>query len=136
MAFVRGFGLHQGNLTPCGQPLTVSEAHALTEIAMHRGLTQNNLAARLRLEKSTVSRLIKSLLERGWIERTPHDQDGRALRLSLTTAGHRVADRVAEARRHKFERLLHALPESERPTVLAALNTLVEALHDTEPQPV
>ena len=29
-AFVRAFGLHQPDQTPCGQPIPVSEAHAMT----------------------------------------------------------------------------------------------------------
>ena len=39
--------------TPCGQPVTVAEAHALIELSSEPGLSQNGLAARLQLEKSS-----------------------------------------------------------------------------------
>ncbi|HWT04391.1 MAG TPA: helix-turn-helix domain-containing protein, partial [Xanthomonadales bacterium] len=69
IALVRSLGLHKPDETPCGQPISVAEAHALLEIAREPGLTQNGLAARLRLEKSTVSRLAGMLQRRGWIRR-------------------------------------------------------------------
>lgn len=135
-AFVRAFGLHQGEVTPCGQPLSVSEAHALLALRQQPGVRQGDLAAALELEKSTVSRLVKHLLDRGWVARDPDERDARAVTLHLTPAGAQLAQRVAAARRHKFERLLDALPEAQRPAVLAALHTLVEALHADQPQPV
>ena len=61
VAFVRSFGLHKPDQTPCGQPVAVAEAHALTDLAAFRPMRQGELAARLRLEKSTVSRLVRQM---------------------------------------------------------------------------
>lgn len=130
MTFVRAFGLHQPDQTPCGQPIGVSEAHALAELAKGEGLSQRDLVTRLRLEKSTVSRLVSGLQKREWVERRAHPSDGRAYHLFLTGEGERVARKVAAARRQKFESLLRALPETQRPAVITALSHLVEALHD------
>jgi DNA-binding MarR family transcriptional regulator len=58
VALIRAFGLHRPDQTPCGQPVAVAEAHALMELAQGAPLSQNDLAARLQLEKSTVSRLV------------------------------------------------------------------------------
>ena len=134
MAFVRAFGLRQPEQTPCGQPVGVSEAHALTELARGQGLTQSDLVTKLRLEKSTVSRLVSGLQRRGWTERRAHPSDGRAYSLFLTEEGERVAGQIAAARREKFESLLRALPETQRPAVIAALSHLVEALHEDQVQ--
>jgi len=136
VAFIRAFGLHQPDSTPCGQPVSVSEAHALRELSREAGLTASDLVTRLRLEKSTVSRLVAQLVRRGWLERLPHPQDGRAVHLHLSVQGERVADQIARARRRKFERLVQALPEAERPIVLKALSTLVEALDEAIPEAV
>jgi len=132
IAFIRAFGLHHGDRTPCGQPISVSEAHALTELATHGPLTQKQLVDRLHLEKSTISRLAEALEKRGWIARQPHATDRRALTLHLTDAGRRIAQKVQSARRAKFERLLLAVPDYQRPNVLAALSALVEALDHAE----
>jgi DNA-binding MarR family transcriptional regulator len=130
VAFVRAFGLHRPAETPCGKPVPVSEAHALAELARGDGLTQNQLAARLRLEKSTVSRLVGQLADRGWVEREPHPTDGRAVRLHLTERGARVADEIEEARRRRFADLLERIPAAARDDVLQALAVLTEALDE------
>lgn len=74
--FVRAFGLHQPDQTPCGRPIPVSEAHALGELARDGALRQSELSHRLRLEKSTTSRLVTQLINRGWAERIPAPDDG------------------------------------------------------------
>jgi hypothetical protein len=44
IAFVRAFGLHQGDRTPCGKPVSVAEAHALLELSQHGPLPQSDLS--------------------------------------------------------------------------------------------
>jgi DNA-binding MarR family transcriptional regulator len=129
-AFVRAFGLHQPDQTPCGQMIPVSEAHALAELHQHGPLTQLELARRLRLEKSTVSRLVTQLHGRGWLRRGKRDGDGRLVWLELADAGRQAAFDLAAARGHRFTRLLAAIPADQRQLVINALELLVEASHD------
>ncbi|SRR6266498_2245754 len=131
VAFIRAFGLHRPEQTPCGEPVSVAEAHALLELTHGGLLTQNALAHRLQLEKSTVSRLVGILERKGWITRARSAHDGRAIELRLTDAGNGVAAQLAQARQAKFAQLLSALPESQRPMVIEALGMLVEALHES-----
>lgn len=131
VALIRAFGLHRPDETPCGKPVPVSEAHALAELARGDGMSQNELAARLRLEKSTVSRLVGQLATRGWVERDRDPADGRALRLRLTARGARVAGEIAEARQRKFAAVLERIPDDERDDVLRALDVLAEAMRAT-----
>ena len=130
IAFIRAFGLHRPGETPCGRPVTVAEAHALMELNRDDLLTQDALAERLRLDKSTVSRLVSQLEARGWLERARDPGDGRALRVTLTAKGRSVAGELAAARQAKFETLLARIPEEDRESVQHALGILVEALHD------
>jgi DNA-binding MarR family transcriptional regulator len=129
-AFVRAFGLHQPDQTPCGQPIPVSEAHALAELDRDGPLSQQQLATRLRLQKSTVSRLVSQLEGRGWLTRGKRDGDGRLVWLELTQAGRTTAAQLAAARAAKFTRLLQAIPTDQRQPVLDSLNTLVGALRE------
>jgi DNA-binding MarR family transcriptional regulator len=59
--FVRAFGLHRPDDTPCGAGVSVSEAHALAVLATAPPMTQGKLAAELCLTKSTISRLVDQL---------------------------------------------------------------------------
>jgi len=70
-----------------GTDLSLSAVHALIEVGPDRSLTAKELGSRLRLEKSTVSRLVKSLLNRGELATAPSPADGRAQLLSLTPQG-------------------------------------------------
>jgi DNA-binding MarR family transcriptional regulator len=125
---IRAFGLHRPDRTPCGRPVSVSEAHAVTELARGAPLTQSDLAARLLLEKSTVSRLVAGLVARGWVERVRDSADGRAVRLHLTDRGARAAAEIGEARRRKFAAVVERIPDEERDAVLDALGVLAEAM--------
>jgi DNA-binding MarR family transcriptional regulator len=130
IAFVRAFGLHQPDQTPCGESIPVAEAHALSEIARGEPLSQHDLVRRLRLEKSTVSRLVGNLVNRAWVERTRDPHDGRAVQLRLTQQGKNAAAQLADARRAKFSRVLAALPPDQRQPVIESLKLLVEALRE------
>lgn len=133
IAFVRAFGLLQPDATPCGQPIPVSQAHALGELARAGTLGQWELGQRLNLQKSTVSRIAAQLMARGWVERRADQHDGRASLLQLTAAGHEAAVRLAQARERTFTRLLDRIPPEERAHVLTALDTLTAALNDPRP---
>ena len=132
VAFVRAFGLHKGDETPCGASVAVSEAHALTVLAGAGpdGLVQGELARGLALTKSTVSRLVDQLVDRGWAERRSGPGDGRRRTVVLTEQGQGVAREILARRSERMARLLERIPEQERAAVLAALDVLVEAALD------
>jgi DNA-binding MarR family transcriptional regulator len=111
--------------TPCGQPMAPSDAHALTEIA-DGGRTQRELVDRLRLDRSSVSRLVDRLVTRGWVRRVDA-ADRRTVRLVATAQGERVAAEVAASRSDRFTELLDAIPSDQRALVLDALRLLTAA---------
>jgi DNA-binding MarR family transcriptional regulator len=131
IALIRAFGLHKPDETPCGRPVSVAEAHALMELSRAETLVQKELASRLRLDKSTVSRLVGMLEGRGWVERSRSPRDRRAVELRLTDAGKRTAENIAGARRAKFDRVLQAIPEEERESVLESMRILEEAMRES-----
>jgi len=126
VSFVRAFGLIGADRTPCGVALPLSHAHALIELS--RGpVTQRELTRTLRLERSTVSRLIDKLGAQSWIDASPAPRDARSVLLSLSPTGQRVADELDQARTERFAKLLDAIPQDRRADVLAALDLLVAA---------
>lgn len=130
--FIRAFGLLRPDRTPCGRPIGISAAHALTELREDAPLTQAELGARLRLEKSTVSRLVTDLEGRGWVGRERDPADGRMVRLRLTAGGRRVTDEVSAARAALFARLVARIPAGEQEAVERALDVLVRAIDPSD----
>ncbi len=132
VSLVRAFGLHQPDRTPCGQPIAVTEAHALIELNQQAPLSQHELARRLRLEKSTVSRLVAQMRARGWVECSRDRADRRIVHVLLSETGREIAAQVDDARRAKFDQLFAAMSSNERNEVLHALSILVEALNSRD----
>ncbi|HXT22697.1 MAG TPA: MarR family transcriptional regulator, partial [Thermoanaerobaculia bacterium] len=52
------------------------------------------LAAELYLDKSTASRVVDALVAKGYAERRPHPEDGRAVQLTPTRAGRRLYETI------------------------------------------
>jgi DNA-binding MarR family transcriptional regulator len=108
-----------------GVRLSVSETFALGELTEAGALSQQELAARLGLEKSTVSRLAAGMEDRGWITR---ERTGRHARLQLTAEGRDVADRVATELREHHGRLVARLTPQEREALAVGLGALAREL--------
>lgn len=89
---------HRSAPRPPAGGRVISDAHALLEIGRVDAISQAELGARLRLEKSTVSRPVRFLEERGWVARQRSAVDGRVDELSLTKEGSKVTRDLARAR--------------------------------------
>ena len=78
----------------CCHDVSVTQCYAI-EALLRRGPSGlNDLAAELYLEKSTASRVVAGLERKGYVTRSAHPEDGRAIVLSVTAAGRRLHDRI------------------------------------------
>ena len=129
VGFIHAFGVLRSDATPCGQPMSVSSAHALCELATGPPLNQRDLATRLGLTTSTVSRLVDQLVEKDWAQRhvDPDSSDTRIRLVALTSLGEQVAGQVLTARAQRFARLLDAIPLDKQSTVVESLHLLKAA---------
>lgn len=132
ITFIRQFGLHHPEQTPCGKPISVAEAHALMELEKESVLTQHTLVTRLNLAKSTVSRLVGKLVKHGWVTKQPSPQDKRVAELHLTEAGQEVAQELAHARQAKFAHILTHIPDTQQAQVVQTLQLLTKAIQEAE----
>lgn len=126
MGFIRAFGLLSADQTPCGQTMSPSDAHALTELAGSE-MSQRELVDRLHLDRSSVSRLVERLVSRGWVERAGGNGDRRTIQLRATSAGEEVAADIARSRSQRFDALLNAVPPDRRSDVVEAMRLLAAA---------
>jgi DNA-binding MarR family transcriptional regulator len=128
MGFVRDFGLLQPDRTPCGKPLTVSQAHALALIADLPGITQRDLGDTLGLARASISELVTQLADRGWITQHRGDTDRRQRSIRLTAAGQGITDDVASARRSLMNSLLDRVPVGDRADLVSAVERLADTV--------
>lgn len=125
-AVVRALGLLRPDTTPCGQPMSTTEAHAVDELRNRGPLAQKDLAHALGLQKSTVSRLVDQLEGHELVARASNPSDSRSIHVVLTPNGERRAEMLAAARQEFFEDLLAPLDADDRRTVIQGLFILQE----------
>lgn len=112
-----------------GVHVSVSEVFALGELSEADTLSQRDLAVRLGLEKSTVSRLAAGMERRGWLVRERDQANRRLYRLRLTAKGRAAAIRVGEDLRARHAALFAALTPAERAGLALGLGGLIRAFH-------
>jgi DNA-binding MarR family transcriptional regulator len=102
-----------------------AQPRRITELAAQEGVTQPGITV-----------LVNRLQERGWVIRTPDDNDGRAVLVTLTPRGREALDLL----RTEYRALLHeemaTLPDRDVRTLAKAieiLDRLIERLREHEP---
>ncbi len=78
----------------CCYDVSVSQCYALERVVEAGGLTVNELAASLYLDKSTASRIANSLVDKGYLARARDPEDGRVVRLVATPPGVALSRRI------------------------------------------
>ena len=124
---VRGIGLlERGDAACCG--ISLSQCHALGEVAAEQGLTPGELAARLGVDPSAVTRITDAMVQQGLVRREGDPSDRRVVRLMLTPEGGHLWSEVQETMLDRSRALLDRLPPERQTVVLRALEQVVEAL--------
>ena len=125
---VRAGGLLEPNPAPHehgGVHVSMSEVFALGELSQAGALSQQDLAWRLGLEKSTVSRLAAGMEARGWLSRQREPTNRNYYQLRLTPEGQDVARRVVS---DHHAHLLDLLTRRERQALTTGLTGLIRAM--------
>lgn len=135
MELVRVIGvLHPEQVVP-GQAGSVSQAFAIHELDTDPPLSQQDLADRLQLEKSTVSRLVAQLRRRGLVERERDPDDPRRYRLRLTAEGRARHTNLASGFHDQYDRWVQAMTPAEREALMTGLSGFLRAVHsDHDPR--
>ncbi|MBX9925872.1 MAG: MarR family transcriptional regulator [Hyphomicrobiaceae bacterium] len=120
------------------EELTPRQYAILLTVAQHEGLSQTSLVERTGIDRSTLADIIRRLLKKGLIQRRRTKEDARAYAVRLTDAGTRTLKHLDPLARRVDDRILAALPGSQRERFVEDLNTIVRALGSVAeaPQPV
>ena len=106
--------------------LTVAQAYTLDLLVASRGETLTALATALRLDKSTTSRIVSGMTERGLVDWSRAENDRRAKAIVATKEGRRRYRRLRRALVRDNERLLSAYAAAERRAFVRLLWQLAE----------
>ncbi|WP_394782172.1 GNAT family N-acetyltransferase [Undibacterium sp.] len=126
---VREWGFMGGDFA--GTDLSPSAVHALIEIEQG-GLTARDLGVRLRLEKSSVSRMLRKLVEAGDVNEEAGTEDSRIKVLSLTATGKQRVTAIHAYARGQVINTLHRLKPGQEQTVLEGMRLYTDALSAAE----
>lgn len=124
--------LTNAQLKNCCVEVTLAQCLVLLEIDECEQLTVGQLASRLRLDNSTLSRTIEALVQREVVERLRDDQDRRIVRVRLTAAGDATCRAIHEENDGHYKRVFERIPASRRTKVIESFETLVQAFLDDE----
>ena len=102
----------------------------LFALAQKPGIDQISVARLLGLDRSTTGMVIKKLEQAGFIGRAVGARDRRRASLTLTRAGERMLDRLAEPAQRAQTRVLSAFSPAERAQFLALLDKFIAKFND------
>src|SRR3981081_4282483 len=110
-------------------PVSLSQLSALATLANFGPMTPGALAVRERVRPPSMTRVIASLAELGFVARTAHPDDGRQVLVSVSDAGIHLIEAERRASQEWLRERLGQLSPDDRTTLMNAAD-LMSALVD------
>jgi DNA-binding MarR family transcriptional regulator len=110
------------------ESVSLSQAFALHELDTDAPLSQGDLARRLRLEKSSVSRMAAEMERKGLLVRERDPDNRRLYRLRLTDEGRALHAEIASMFHERYTLWFGAMSRTERDALLKGLPALVRVI--------
>ncbi|MFD0769339.1 MarR family winged helix-turn-helix transcriptional regulator [Bacillus sp. CGMCC 1.60114] len=129
LKFVRMFGFMDSLNKPLGRSLSVSQVMALEELEFTK-LTVWELANKLMLERSSVSRLVDKLIKEGVVCREINEKNRREIHFSLTDKGEVTVHQIREQSIEFYQNVLMNLSELEQKKVVDGFELLIKSISE------
>ncbi|MCX2713843.1 MarR family winged helix-turn-helix transcriptional regulator [Mycolicibacterium sp. J2] len=113
-------------------PVSLSQLSALATVAKEGPMTPGALAIRERVRPPSMTRVIASLVDLGFIDRVAHPDDRRQVLVSVSPAGHDLIEAERRASREWLQQRLAELTPEQRRTLLEAADLML-AIVDESP---
>jgi DNA-binding MarR family transcriptional regulator len=122
------------SLAAVADDVTLAQYRALVELAARGPLRAADLAAALRVDRSTATRMCDRLLRKRLVARRRTAEDRREVRISLTGRGRGLIAEVSRRRREEIGQILERLPVAHREWVIDALRAFADAAGEVPEQ--
>jgi len=126
---VRELGFMDATVAATNYP--ASAVHTILEIGIRGPMTSGELCDFLRLEKSSVSRMVRKLIDCGELRETPDEADARSKLLSLTAKGRRTLEALHAFGRQQVSGALETLTAAEQRMVREGMMLYARALRQS-----
>lgn len=111
----------------CCHDVSVTQCYALETLVEQGPLRLGELTGRLFLDKSTTSRVVRTLVKKGYVEQRDDPGDRRAIALSATRAGRHLCARINADLVKQQKELLADLDPDVRAGVIDVIRRLARA---------
>jgi DNA-binding MarR family transcriptional regulator len=111
-------------------PVSLSQLSALATMAKQGPMTPGALAIRERVRPPSMTRVVASLAELGFVERSAHPDDGRQVLVSVSAAGQELIEAERRASREWLQQRLAELRPDQRETLSAAAELMLEIVNE------
>lgn len=108
--------------------VTASQGYTLLALPPEGTVSMNELSEAMGLAGSTMTRMVDQLVSKRLVQRKPDDEDRRVVRVWLTERGREARRTLEQALQDFFKGALDDIREEERPTILRALERIVQSV--------
>ena len=131
LAASRGLlGVVARSLAPALEDVTVPQFRLIVLVTALGPTRSGDLAERLAVGPSTLTRNVDRLVADGWVERLPSTESRREVLVGPTDQGRALVADVMDRRRTEIVGLLASLPDEDRASVFAGAAVLRRAMHE------
>ena len=106
-------------------PVSLSQLSALATLAKEGSMTPGALAVRERVRPPSMTRVVASLAELGFVDRRAHPDDGRQVLVSVSSTGADLIEVERRASREWLQQRLAELSPDERKTLVLAAELMM-----------
>jgi|WetSurMetagenome_2_1015567.scaffolds.fasta_scaffold1040266_1 DNA-binding MarR family transcriptional regulator len=124
--FEREIGIQNSSNCCCG--VTLSQCHTLLELEKEDNISLKDLAVRLYLDKSTLSRIIEDLVNLGFVDREIPKTNRRSILIKLTKQGASVCKRINYSNNSYFQGVLESLSKEQLQIFLVSFKIIVSKM--------
>jgi DNA-binding MarR family transcriptional regulator len=112
-------------------PVSLSQLSALATLAKDGPMTPGALAVKERVRPPSMTRVIASLAELGFVDRCAHPDDGRQVLVSVSPSGADLIEVERRASREWLQMRLAELEPAQRNTLLDAADLMLAIVNES-----
>ena len=112
------------NKASCHQEINVAQCHIMMELGTQSSMTVNELSEQMRLDKSTISRQVESIVSSEVATRIPNKEDRRKVAVSLSKKGRKLYNQINKEMDENFASAFAGIPSADIDTFLSVFSKL------------